>query len=214
LLPTRRRVRGDVELAPLVPAGEAPQLGGRTDIRAAREESIERDISVIEGLEAGFQVVFFENLALGRDDERRERGVDAGGGRNLLESCIACGRGCQYADACAAAQAEETVGHALRLHAGVHGCCLPGNSRPTSFRGCCGGQPGLSMQFACHGLPRPNVSELSPLLIREQSRAATGGTHTFCPKPNCTAGILPLKGGRPPPLARSLSLLRSIWGHA
>jgi len=78
LLPTRRRVRGDVELAPLVPAGEAPQLGGRTDIRAAREESIERDIAVIEGLEARFQVVFFENLAFGRDDERREQGVDPG----------------------------------------------------------------------------------------------------------------------------------------
>src|SRR5262249_8819144 len=62
LLPTRRRVRGDVELPSFVPAGEAPQLGGRADIRAAREERIERDISVIEGLEARLQVVFFENL--------------------------------------------------------------------------------------------------------------------------------------------------------
>src|SRR5262249_38448763 len=167
LLPTRRRVRGDVELAPLVPAGEAPQLGGRTDIRAAREESIERDISVIEGLEARFRVVFFENLALGRDYERREQGVNPCCGRNLLESCIACGRHCQYADACPAAQAEETAGHVFRLHAGVHACCLPGNSQPTSFRRCWGGQPGLSMQFACHGLPLPRVSELSPLLIRE-----------------------------------------------
>src|SRR5262249_22973077 len=86
---------------------------------------------------------------------------------------------------------KKRRGMLFGLLLGVMGVCLPGRIGPTSFAGVLAGRPGLSMQFACHGLPRPNVSELSPLLIREQSRAATGGTHTLCHKRTCTAGISP-----------------------
>src|SRR5205085_12049200 len=112
LLLAGRGVRCDVELAALVPARETAELGGGADVGAAGEQGIERNVSVIERLEASFQIVFLEHLPLGCDNERRVKRINSGRGRNLFERGVGCARERQCPKACSKRYAEYAAGHA------------------------------------------------------------------------------------------------------